>query len=95
MITAIICISVVVLAIVIVLTILVYNQMLLLNEVNKRLLLYAKESIDKERSTTEELQEALHQLDALANEMQSNTIESTEEVNQPFNPHTYNDPDLN
>ena len=41
--TAIICIATIVLAIIIVLTILVYNQMLLLNEVNKRLLLFAKE----------------------------------------------------
>jgi hypothetical protein len=36
-ITAIVCIALVVLAIVIILTVLVYNQMLLLNETNKRL----------------------------------------------------------
>lgn len=68
-ITAIVCIAAVVLAIVIILTVLVYNQMLLLNEVNKRLLLLAKESIDKERMTQEELQEALVTLEQVSNEV--------------------------
>ena len=66
-IAAIISIAVIVLAIVIVLTILVYNQMLLLNEVNKRLLLLAKESVDKERMTQEELQEALVTIEQMSN----------------------------
>lgn len=66
--TAIICISVIVLLIVIVLTILVYNQMLLLNEVNKRLLLMAKESVDRERSTMEELQDALITIEQMSND---------------------------
>jgi predicted Holliday junction resolvase-like endonuclease len=65
---AVICLTIVVVAILIVLTILIYNQMLLLNEVNKRLLLMAKESIDKERMTQEELQEALVNLEQLSNE---------------------------
>lgn len=82
---AIICIAIVVVAIVIVLTILIYNQMLLLNEVNKRLLLMTKESIDKERSTQEELSDALVQLQAKADEEQS----TPEEQNQ-----IYHDPDL-
>lgn len=65
---AVICLTIVVVAIVIVLAVLIYNQMLLLNEVNKRLLLMAKESIDKERMTQEELQEALVNLEQLSNE---------------------------
>ena len=67
MVTAIICISVVVIAIVIVLTIIVYNQMLLLNEVNKRLLVMAKDAIDNERNTEDELQEAIRELEEQAN----------------------------
>lgn len=77
-ITAIVCIAVVVLAIVIVLTILVYNQMLLTNEVNKRLLLMTKESIDKERSTQQELQDALVTMEQMAQDSQhSNTQAET------------------
>ena len=67
MVTAIICIAAVVIAIVIVLTIIVYNQMLLLNEVNKRLLVLAKDSIDNERNTEDELQDAIRQLEEQAN----------------------------
>ncbi len=81
-ITAIICIAAIVLLIIIILTILLYNMMLLLNEVNKRLLLIAKESIDKERSTQEELQDALVALEQASNE-QSVTI--TPNINESFN----------
>lgn len=63
-----ICLTIIIVAIIIMLAILIYNQMLLLNEVNKRLLLMAKESIDKERMTQEELQEALVNLEHLSNE---------------------------
>ncbi len=84
-IAAIISIAVIVLAIVIVLTILVYNQMLLLNEVNKRLLLLAKESVDKERMTQEELQEALVTIEQMSN----NEIES-----KPSAEPLYRDEDL-
>lgn len=86
-ITAIIAIAAVVVVIVIVLTILVYNQMLLLNEVNKRLLLMAKESIDNERSTMEELQDAL-----VALEQQSNDIHV--EAQTPDSINSFHDSDL-
>lgn len=51
-------ISVVALAICgfIVLAIVIYNQMLMVNEINKRLLLLAKESQEKERLTMAELE---------------------------------------
>lgn len=51
-------ISVVALAITgfIVLSIVIYNQMLMVNEINKRLLLLAKESQEKERLTMAELE---------------------------------------
>ena len=74
--------------ILIALTILVYNQMLLVNQLNKRLFLFAKESVDKERSTMAEYQAALDQ-------MESNDIvtEIPEEykgaLEEPFDPHNY------
>lgn len=66
-IVAIICIAVLVMVIVIILAILVYNQMLLLNEMNKRLLLLTKEAIEKERMTQEELQDALVTIEQMSN----------------------------
>lgn len=81
---AIICIAVVIVAIVVTLAILVYHQMLLINEVNKRLLLLAKDSIDDQRSTQEELQNALIELQNRADEEQPQV-----ENNNP-----YRDPDL-
>lgn len=82
--------------IVVIIAVLLYNQMLLLNEVNKRLLLMTKESVDKERQTQEELTEALRQLDAMANEQQTKTEYNVtpEEDEEQFNPHTYNPDDL-
>ena len=80
-ITAIICIAAIVLVIIIVLTILLYNLMLLMNEVNKRLLLMTKESIDKERSTQEELQDALVALEQMSNEQ---PITPTVNMNESF-----------
>ena len=47
----------------IILAIVIYNQMLLLNQVNKRLLLMTKESIEKERITMDELQERLDEFE--------------------------------
>ena len=85
--TAIICIAAVVVVIVVILTILVYNQMLLLNEVNKRLLLMAKESVDKERATMEELQDAL-----VALEQQSNQMQGTQDTPDSIN--SFHDSDL-
>lgn len=82
--------------IVVVIAVLLYNQMLLLNEVNKRLLLMVKESVDKERATQEELTEALQELEALANEQPTKPDSSIipGESEEPFNPHTYNPDDL-
>lgn len=72
--------------IVIILAIVIYQQMLLLNEVNKRLLLMTKESIEKERYTMEELQSHLNsQLDSI-NSPKQDTLEDRED---PFDPHAY------
>jgi hypothetical protein len=40
----------------VILAVVIYNQMLMVNEVNKRLLLMTKESIEKERITMAELE---------------------------------------
>jgi hypothetical protein len=69
--------------------ILFYNQMLVTNEINKRLLLITKESIDKERSTQEELQSALLELERSIDEQHTVSKEqSSYEVDEPFNPHS-------
>lgn len=74
--------------ILIALTILVYNQMLLVNQLNKRLFLFAKESVDKERATMAEYQAALDQMEA--NEIQSVIPEeSAGPLEEPFDPHNY------
>lgn len=90
----IIAISILIVCVIVLLGVLFYNQMLVTNEINKRLLLLTKESIDKERSSQEELNEALLELERQASAQSSTTpnenklIEDEEEV---FNPHTYNE----
>lgn len=51
----------------IIFAVILYHQMLMVNEVNKRLLLITQESIERERITKEEQQDALIQL-AIATE---------------------------
>lgn len=89
----IITLAVVVVAILILLGILLYNQMLATNEVNKRLLLITKESIDRERSTQQELQEALLELDRATNETPTSPTLPPEEpsIDESFNPHTFDE----
>jgi len=77
--------------IVIVLAVTIYHQMLLINEVNKRLLLMTKESIEKERLTMEELQDMIH-----ANMDQGSATFVAKEGEElgalgdaPFDPHEY------
>lgn len=92
LITCVIVLSAVIVCILVLLGILFYNQMLVTNEVNKRLLLITKESIDKERSTQEELQAALLELDRATNENQSTEDKSNEATDlmeqDLFNPHS-------
>ncbi len=92
LITCVIVLAAVIVCILVLLGILFYNQMLATNEVNKRLLLITKESIDRERSTQEELQEALLELDRATNEETNQPkVEKDEETiaEDPFNPHTF------
>lgn len=94
LIACVITLSVVIIAIIVLLGFLFYNQMLAANEVNKRLVLIAKESIDKERSTQEELQSALVELDRATQEQSPTSgqdVPTVPEDEAPFNPHTYLD----
>ena len=81
LIICVIVLAAVIVCILVLLGILFYNQMLATNEVNKRLLLITKESIDRERSTQEELQEALLELDRATNEETNQSkVEKSEET---------------
>lgn len=94
LIACVITLSVVIVVIIVLLGFLFYNQMLAGNEVNKRLVLIAKESIDRERSTQEELQSALAELDRAAQEQSPTSgqdVPTVPEDEEPFNPHAYLD----
>ena len=93
-IVCVITLAVIVAAILILLGVLFYNQMLLTNEVNKRLLLITKESIDRERSSQEELNAALVELERQSNDGSARKAEQGDdqddsEPEEPFNPHSY------
>ena len=86
-----ICAVVALILIAVILAVIIYNQMLLFNQVNKRLLLMTKESIEKERLTMEEVQS---RLDEFENEYQTSkpqgTIENSSDDNdEPFDPHNF------
>ena len=70
--------------------IVIYKQMLLLNQVNKRLLLMTKESREKERMTMDELQERLDEVESEYPIQQKKTavVDDLEEDDEPFDPHT-------
>lgn len=75
--------------VVVILAIIIYNQMLLLNEVNKRLLLMTKESIEKERITMEELQASLNTQMEASTTPGYNAPESERIIEEQFDPHRY------
>lgn len=80
----------------IILAIVIYNQMLLLNQVNKRLLLMTKESIEKERMTMDELQERLDEFESEypIQPKKTNVIDDLGEDDEPFDPHTFDTTNL-
>ena len=75
----------------IILAVVIYNQMLLLNQVNKRLLLMTKESIEKERYTMEEVQQRLDEFEAEYSVQPKKTSveDALGENDEPFDPHTF------
>ena len=80
----------------IIMAVVIYNQMLLLNQVNKRLLLMAKESIEKERLTMEELQERLDEFEAEYPIQPKTTtvVDHLGEDEESFDPHTFDTTNL-
>ena len=80
----------------IILAIVIYNQMLLLNQVNKRLLLMAKESIEKERMTMDELQERLDEFESEypIQPKKTTIVDDLGEDDEPFDPHTFDTTNL-
>ena len=80
----------------VILAIVIYNQMLLLNQVNKRLLLMTKESIEKERYTMEELQTRLDEFEAEypIQPKKTTVVDHLGEDDEPFDPHTFDTTNL-
>jgi|688.fasta_scaffold562165_2 hypothetical protein len=68
---------------IIVLSIVIYNQMLMVNEINKRLLLIAKESQEKERLTMAELESWIRSSGNVDAPVEKPTSEKEEEFD-PF-----------
>ena len=85
---AIIVAGVCILVVGVLLFILNYHQMLLVNEVNKRLTMMASEAIEKERITMQEYEEYLRSVES--NLGQGERPKDEMDYNSGFNPHTYN-----
>lgn len=90
--TAVLIVAIVALILIsIILAVVIYNQMLLLNQVNKRLLLMTKESIEKERYTMEEVQQRLDEFEAEypVQPKKISVEDALGEDDEPFDPHTF------
>ena len=95
--TAVLIVAIVALILItIVMAVVIYNQMLLLNQVNKRLLLMTKESIEKERLTMEELQNRLDEFESEfpSQPKQTTVVDHLGEDEEPFDPHTFDTTNL-
>ena len=80
----------------IILAVVIYNQMLLLNQVNKRLLLMTKESIEKERLTRDEVQQRLDEFESEfpIQPKKTTVVDNLGEDDEPFDPHTFDTTNL-
>lgn len=91
--TAVLIVAIVALILItIIMAVVIYNQMLLLNQVNKRLLLLAKESIESERYSIEEIEEKLNEMEAEfpnANPSKETIDEALGKDEDTFDPHTF------
>jgi hypothetical protein len=66
------------------LVVVIYNQMLMVNEINKRLLLIAKESQEKERLTMAELESWIRSSGNINSELPTKEESKEEETFDPF-----------
>lgn len=84
----IICAVIALIALLIFFAFIIYHQMLLLNEVNKRLMMEAKESRDHERLTAEEYSNLVQEFNNRPNvELPKNILDTEED--ETFDPHDY------
>lgn len=82
--------GIVFLGVVAALSLIVYNQLLMVNEVNKRLLLLASESMERERITADDLKEQLDRVqptEAGAYNIKQDAFDADTE--EGFDPHLY------
>lgn len=85
--TLIICAVIAIIALLIFFGFIIYHQMLLLNEVNKRLMMQARESLEKERLTQEEYSNLVQEFN---NRTDTKTQENFDlDMEEPFDPHNY------
>lgn len=87
--------AIAVVGVAIILAILIYNQMLLINEVNKRLLLMAQEAYENGRISMEEYNQRLQDLEDTKGshpevKPRYPLEESDDDNEEPFSPHSYN-----
>lgn len=80
----------------VIMAVVIYNQMLLLNQVNKRLLLLAKESIENERLTMDEVQQRLDEFESEypIQPKKTTVVDNLGEDDEPFDPHTFDPQNL-
>jgi hypothetical protein len=80
----------------IIMAVVIYNQMLLLNQVNKRLLLMTKESIENERMTMEELQTRLDEFESEypIQPKKTTVVDDLGEDDEVFDPHNFDPTNL-
>jgi hypothetical protein len=85
----IICTAIVLVALLLFFAFIIYHQMLLLNEVNKRLMMDAKESRDHERTTSEEYSALVQEFNNRTTVDTVKNILPEDEDETPFDPHDY------
>lgn len=85
----IICTAIVLVALLLFFAFIIYHQMLLLNEVNKRLMMDAKESRDHERTTSEEYSALVQEFNSRTTVDATKNILPEDEDETPFDPHDY------
>lgn len=80
----------------VIMAVVIYNQMLLLNQVNKRLLLMTKESIENERMTMDELQTRLDEFESEypIQPKKTTVVDHLGEDEEPFDPHNFDPTNL-
>lgn len=88
-IVAIICLAAVVISVAVILSVIIYHQMLLINEVNKRLLLLTTNAVERESFVVNDLEERLSDLTSQMPTSGNPPISSVDNEDEPFDPHNF------